>query len=124
MPNEDRLIAATALTRDLAVVTRNRTDFETAGVRIIDLGSAQLTKGLGSSITYASPGPWHFYRTLRRDGHRPGLILAMLLLHMLSRFTGTPPVTRTIANLTGRTPSSFAQFVATHREELLARPTC
>ena len=33
---KDSLIAATALTHDLAVVTRNRSDFEKAGVRIID----------------------------------------------------------------------------------------
>jgi len=36
MPIKDSLIAATALTHDLAVVTRNRSDFEKAGVRIID----------------------------------------------------------------------------------------
>ena len=36
MPIKDSLIAATALTHDLVVVTRNRSDFETAGVRIID----------------------------------------------------------------------------------------
>jgi len=36
MPIKDSLIAATALTHDLTVVTRNRTDFEKAGVRIID----------------------------------------------------------------------------------------
>jgi toxin FitB len=36
MPIKDSLIAATALAHDLAVVTRNRIDFEKAGVRIID----------------------------------------------------------------------------------------
>ncbi len=35
MPIKDSLIAATALTHDLAVVTRNRNDFEKAGVRIL-----------------------------------------------------------------------------------------
>ena len=79
--------------------------------------AAQLPTGLGTSISYVSPGPWHFYRTLRRDGHKPGLILVMLLLHMLPRFTGTPPVTHTVADLTGRAPIEFAQFVAAYREE-------
>jgi toxin FitB len=36
MPIKDSLIAATALTHGLTVVTRNRTDFEKAGVSIID----------------------------------------------------------------------------------------
>jgi predicted nucleic acid-binding protein len=36
MPIKDSLIAATALVHDLSVVTRNRADFEKAGVSIID----------------------------------------------------------------------------------------
>jgi len=36
MPIKDSLIAATGLTHDLAVVTRNRNGFEKAGVRIVD----------------------------------------------------------------------------------------
>jgi len=81
--------------------------------------ATQLTAGLGTPITYISPGPWRFYRTLRRDGREPGLILVMLLLHMLPRFAATSPVTRTVADLTGRVPIEFAQFVAAHRDELL-----
>jgi predicted nucleic acid-binding protein len=36
MPIKDSLIAATALVHGLVVATRNRTDFEPAGVKIID----------------------------------------------------------------------------------------
>ena len=36
MPIKDSLIAATALVHDLVVVTRNRTDFEHARVRLLD----------------------------------------------------------------------------------------
>jgi predicted nucleic acid-binding protein len=36
MPIKDSLIAATALAHGLAVVTRNRRDFEKAGVEIVD----------------------------------------------------------------------------------------
>jgi len=82
----------------------------------------QLSIGLGKPISYESPGPWGFYRTLRRDGREPGLILVMLLLHMLPRFTGTPPVTNTVAELTGLAPVEFAEFVAEHRSALLAAP--
>jgi len=81
----------------------------------------QLTAGLHAPITYVSPSPWHFYRALRRDGREPGLILVMLMLHMLPRFTGTQPVTQTVAELTGQAPIEFAQFVACHRDALLTR---
>jgi toxin FitB len=36
MPIKDSLIAATALVHDLTIVTRNRSDFQNAGVRILD----------------------------------------------------------------------------------------
>lgn len=36
MPIKDSLIAATALVHDLIVVTRDRADFEKAGVKIVD----------------------------------------------------------------------------------------
>lgn len=80
--------------------------------------AAQLSLGLGRPITYESPGPWHFWRTLRSDGKPAGLIFVMLLLHMLPRWMGTPPVTNTIAELTGHRPVEFAQFVAAHQNKL------
>jgi len=36
MPIKDSLIAATALVHDLVVATRNRLDFEKAGVKVVD----------------------------------------------------------------------------------------
>ncbi len=41
MPIKDSLIAATALVRDLIVVTHNRADFKKAGVEIVDPFNAQ-----------------------------------------------------------------------------------
>ena len=36
MPIKDSLIAATALVHNLAIATRNRTDFQKAGVKLVD----------------------------------------------------------------------------------------
>ena len=36
MPIKDSLIAATALVHGLTVATRNRSDFEKAGVKVVD----------------------------------------------------------------------------------------
>ena len=36
MPIKDSLIAATALVHNLVVATRNRVDFEKAGLKIVD----------------------------------------------------------------------------------------
>lgn len=36
MPIKDSLVAATALVHGLTIATRNRTDFEKAGLRIVD----------------------------------------------------------------------------------------
>jgi predicted nucleic acid-binding protein len=36
MPIKDSIIAATALAYNLTIATRNRTDFDKAGVKIVD----------------------------------------------------------------------------------------
>lgn len=42
MPIKDSLIAATALMHDLIVVTRNRADFDKAGVEVVDPFRGQI----------------------------------------------------------------------------------
>ena len=49
-------------------------------------------------------------------------VAVMLLLHLLPRLKATPLVTHTVADLTGRVPTEFAQFVAAHCDELLTPP--
>ncbi len=51
MPIKDSLIAATALVHDLIVATRNRADFEKAGVRIVDPFTTAATPGPPSSAS-------------------------------------------------------------------------
>jgi toxin FitB len=45
MPIKDSLIAATALSHDLAVATLDRRDFDAAGVTIVDLGGKPSATG-------------------------------------------------------------------------------
>lgn len=50
MPIKDSLIAATALTHGLTVVTRNRSDFEKAGVEIVDPFGPGQSDDLASNL--------------------------------------------------------------------------
>ena len=75
----------------------------------------QLTAGLGTRIAYESPSPWQFYKAKRREGLAAGFILVMLLLHYLPRFMAPPPATAAIADLLGRPPIEFTQFIADHQ---------
>ena len=80
----------------------------------------QLTACLPQPVEYISPSPWRFYRTKRRQGLAPGLVLVVLLLHYLPRFSAPPPTTDAVARLTGRPPIEFDQFVADYRGLLSA----
>ena len=92
----------------------------TAGHRLTFQQMAdQLTAGLGTCITYESPTPWQFYRAKRREGLAPGFILVMLLLHYLPRFMAPPLVTTAVADLLGKPPLEFAQFIADNQALLL-----
>lgn len=46
MPIKDSLIAATALVHGLAIATRNRADFENAGVKVVDPFTEGLIQGI------------------------------------------------------------------------------
>ena len=78
----------------------------------------QLSAGLGRRIDYVSPSPWGFFLTKKREGLSPGFILIMVLLHYLPRFSAEPPLSTAVADITGRAPREFGQFVADYRAEL------
>jgi predicted nucleic acid-binding protein len=48
MPIKDSLIAATALTHDLIVVTRHLSDVEKAGVRTVDPSALRQNRPMGT----------------------------------------------------------------------------
>ena len=79
----------------------------------------QLAAGLGTPIAYVSPSPWRFFWTKKREGLAPGFILIMTLLHYLPRFSAEPPISPAVADILGRPPIEFKQFVTDNKAALL-----
>ena len=71
----------------------------------------QLSKGLGTPITYQSPNLIHFYWQKRKEKVPFAFILVMIMLHYLPRFQKTPQNTEGVKNILGREPISFRQFI-------------
>ncbi|GAB2953384.1 NmrA family NAD(P)-binding protein [Hymenobacter coalescens] len=80
--------------------------------------AAELSRTLGRPIRFESPNLLRFYLTKRRQGLPSTLILVMILLHYLPRLQPTPPTSDWVETITGRVPTSFAEFVAEHRSLL------
>lgn len=110
--------------RAIAVVLRNWTQhqhkaYTITGSEVLTFGqvSVLLTARLGHSIPFVSPNLFRFYLTKRREGLASGLVLVMILLHYLPRFQKTPQVSPDFTQLTGRQPTTLAQFIDQHQAE-------
>jgi uncharacterized protein YbjT (DUF2867 family) len=75
----------------------------------------QLSKGLGTPITYQSPNLIHFYWQKRKEKVPFAFILVMIMLHFLPRFQKTPPNTEGVKNILGKEPITFHQFIEDHK---------
>ncbi len=71
----------------------------------------QLSKGLGTPITYQSPNLLHFYWQKRKEKMPFAFILVMIMLHYLPRFQKTPKNTEGVKNILGKEPMTFYQFI-------------
>jgi len=98
------------LNRKLELTSAEPMDFE----KMAD----ELSRVLGTTITYRSPNLLAFYLAQRKDGVPAAMILVLIMLHFLPRFQQEPAVTDVVQEITGRAPASFAQFVQDHTAQL------
>ncbi|MDX5481931.1 MAG: NmrA family transcriptional regulator, partial [Hymenobacteraceae bacterium] len=74
---------------------------------------------LQQPIRYTSPNPLRFYLQKRRQGIPAPMVLVMIMLHFLPRFQAAPPVSDSIKQISGFSPTGFRTFVQRERKELL-----
>ncbi|GAB2786519.1 SDR family oxidoreductase [Rhabdobacter roseus] len=81
--------------------------------------ATSLSRGLGTRITYESPGLLRFFWKKWQEKVPKGYILVMIMLHYLPRFQRVPPLSDWVETLTGRPPISFAEYVQDHKRQLV-----
>tara|TARA_R110002050_G_scaffold260771_2_gene400638 strand:- start:1257 stop:2141 length:885 start_codon:yes stop_codon:yes gene_type:complete len=80
--------------------------------------SEVISKVTEQNISYESPNLIAFYRQKRREGKPTMLILVMIMLHFLPRFTSAPNGTDDLEKITGKKAKTFKAFVLAHKEKL------
>lgn len=80
--------------------------------------AAILSEELGQKIRYRSPNLIKFFLRKRKEGMPTPLILVMIMLHYLPRFSKPPQRSAWVQKITGRAPVSFATFARDYREPL------
>lgn len=83
--------------------------------------AALLSSGLGTTIRYESPGLLRFFMAKRKEGIPVPFILVMIILHYLPRFQKEPPLSQWVEVLTGRSPTTFIQYISDHKQVLLGK---
>jgi uncharacterized protein YbjT (DUF2867 family) len=77
--------------------------------------AAVLSDVLGKEIRYISPNLIHFYYKKRAEGMPAAFVLVMIMLHYLPRFKAVPSLSGSVAELTGKAPRSFRDFVKANK---------
>jgi hypothetical protein len=80
--------------------------------------ATQLSKGLGTKITYESPNLFKFYWTKRKEKVPFMLIMVMIMLHYLPRFQREPNISNVVKNIIGKEPITFNQFMTDNKKSL------
>ncbi|MEM9832827.1 MAG: NmrA family NAD(P)-binding protein [Bacteroidota bacterium] len=78
-----------------------------------------LTKGLEIPIRYESPNLLKFFVTKKKQGLATPMVLVMIMLHYLPRFSNPPSLSGSVQQIAGQAPYTFEQFVRDHRQQLL-----
>ncbi len=73
--------------------------------------AALIARVTGKPVRFTSPSLPSFFFRKWREGERVPLILVMMLLHFLPRFSKLLPLSDDFRTLTGREPGTLADFV-------------
>ncbi len=76
-----------------------------------------LSSVLQRKIKFISPSLLKFYCRKKKEGMATMLILVMIMLHYLPRFSKPSPITNTVEKISGSKPNTFRQYVENHKSE-------
>jgi len=78
-----------------------------------------LSQIMGVKITYHSVNPIRFFFSKKKEGVKGGFALVMTILHFLPRFQSPPSISNEFQILTGKIPTTLAQFIEREKEKML-----
>lgn len=92
--------------------------FDITGYENLSFGEVMdnINRATGAGISYKSVSLWSFWRQKRRQGTKPAMILVMMILHYLPRFTQGPAISTSVEHITGRKPATVSDFALRHRD--------
>ncbi len=70
-----------------------------------------LSEVSGNTILFENVNPFKFFRIKKKEGMLTGMIFVMIILHILPRFQKEPEISDFYEKLTGKKPTSLAEFV-------------
>ncbi len=80
----------------------------------------QISEVTGEKIQFKSPNLLAFFIRKKKEKVPTMLILVMIMLHYLPRFSKTPKTSEEVLNITGDEPNSFKTFITQHKKTLVS----
>ena len=77
-----------------------------------------LTKITGQQIRFKSINPISFYFKKKKEGAKSGFALVVTILHFLPRLQAEPKISDHYQKLTGKVPTTLAEFIEREKEKL------
>lgn len=87
--------------------------FDITGYENLSFGQvvAIINRTAGTAIKYRSVSILRFWLLKHKQGVKPAMILVMIILHFLPRFTSPPAISRAVEKITGTSPGRLEDFV-------------
>lgn len=73
--------------------------------------ATQINRTISGTVQFKNVNPVRFFWMKWRDGMSPGKILVMIVLHFLPRFQQEPDISDVYEQLTGKKPTTLAEFI-------------